>query len=133
MAQASPVITVNATTLTAQIGTSAQNTTQSSPVRPNTVSQDLHPGMFQISRVFVFVLYYMLQNEWFQKCLRGQGPDGDYDCAVSGAFEATGRQQCVGLPETEKLNFISRAEGMRVSATSDHEDVEALIVLYVKK
>ncbi|XP_031708912.1 uncharacterized protein LOC116386650 [Anarrhichthys ocellatus] len=36
----------------------------------------------------------------------GQGSEGKYDCDVTGAIEATGRQQWVGLPETEKLNFI---------------------------
>lgn len=39
----------------------------------------------------------------------GQGPEGKYDCGVTGAIEATGRQQWVGLPETEKLNFICQA------------------------
>ncbi|XP_035528047.1 uncharacterized protein LOC118335728 [Morone saxatilis] len=39
----------------------------------------------------------------------GQGSDGKYDCGVTGAIEATGRQQWVGLPETEKLNFICSA------------------------
>ncbi|XP_068592017.1 C-type mannose receptor 2-like isoform X2 [Cebidichthys violaceus] len=36
----------------------------------------------------------------------GQGSERKYDCDVTGAIEATGRQQWVGLPETEKLNFI---------------------------
>lgn len=36
----------------------------------------------------------------------GQGPEGKYDCGATGAIQATGGQQWVGLPETEKLNFI---------------------------
>lgn len=36
----------------------------------------------------------------------GQGSEGKYNCGFTGAIEATGRQQWVGLPETEKLNFI---------------------------
>ncbi|XP_034409061.1 C-type mannose receptor 2 isoform X2 [Cyclopterus lumpus] len=36
----------------------------------------------------------------------GQGSERKYDCGVTGAIEATGRQQWVGLPETEQLNFI---------------------------
>lgn len=36
----------------------------------------------------------------------GQGPEGKYDCGATGAIQATGGQQWVGLSETEKLNFI---------------------------
>lgn len=36
----------------------------------------------------------------------GQGSEGKYDCGFTGAIEATGGQQWVGLPETDKLNFI---------------------------
>lgn len=39
----------------------------------------------------------------------GQGPEGKYDCGYTGAIEATGRQQWVGLSGTEKLNFICSA------------------------
>lgn len=42
----------------------------------------------------------------YQDWAPGQGSEGTYGCGVSGAIEATGRQQWVGLPETEKLNFI---------------------------
>lgn len=42
----------------------------------------------------------------YQNWAPGQGSEGEYDCGVTGAIEATGRQQWVGLPETEKLNFI---------------------------
>ncbi|XP_042346277.1 macrophage mannose receptor 1 [Plectropomus leopardus] len=42
----------------------------------------------------------------YQNWALGQGPEGKYECGVTGAIEATGRQQWVGLPETEKLNFI---------------------------
>ncbi|MEQ2265252.1 hypothetical protein XENORESO_004438 [Xenotaenia resolanae] len=40
-----------------------------------------------------------------------EGPEGAYECGVSGAIEATGRQQWVGLPETKKLNFICQTCG----------------------
>ncbi|XP_022624195.1 C-type mannose receptor 2-like [Seriola dumerili] len=45
----------------------------------------------------------------YQNWAPGQGSEGKYDCGVTGAIEATGRQQWVGLPETEKLNFICYA------------------------
>ncbi|XP_040901237.1 macrophage mannose receptor 1 isoform X1 [Toxotes jaculatrix] len=45
----------------------------------------------------------------YQNWALGQGSEGKYDCGVTGAIEATGRQQWVGLPETEKLNFICYA------------------------
>ncbi|XP_010792843.1 C-type mannose receptor 2-like isoform X2 [Notothenia coriiceps] len=54
-------------------------------------------------------------NFWFwtnstTSCYRnwapGQGPKGRHDCGVTGAIDTTGRQQWVGLPETEQLNFI---------------------------
>ncbi len=47
----------------------------------------------------------------YQNWAPGQGSEGKYDCGVTGAIEATGRQQWVGLPETEKLNFICYACG----------------------
>ncbi|KAK5605965.1 hypothetical protein CRENBAI_002729 [Crenichthys baileyi] len=40
-----------------------------------------------------------------------EGPEGAYECGVSGAIEATGRQQWVGLPETKELNFICQTCG----------------------
>eukprot|EP00064_Thunnus_orientalis_P005924 superscaffoldBa00000597_g5938 len=45
----------------------------------------------------------------YQNWAPGQGSEVKYDCGVTGAIEATGRQQWVGLPETEKLNFICHA------------------------
>ncbi|XP_051813001.1 uncharacterized protein LOC127536489 [Acanthochromis polyacanthus] len=42
----------------------------------------------------------------YQNWVEGEGPDVEYECGVSGAIEATGRQQWVGLNETEELNFI---------------------------
>ncbi|XP_076593891.1 uncharacterized protein LOC143324954 isoform X2 [Chaetodon auriga] len=39
----------------------------------------------------------------------GEGSEGKYDCGVTGAIQATGGQQWVGLPETEKLNFLCYA------------------------
>ncbi|XP_053743415.1 uncharacterized protein LOC128771745 [Synchiropus splendidus] len=38
----------------------------------------------------------------------GHGSAADYGCGATGAMEATGGQQWVGLPETRKLNFICR-------------------------
>ncbi|XP_033983581.1 C-type mannose receptor 2 [Trematomus bernacchii] len=42
----------------------------------------------------------------YQNWAPGQGPTGRHDCGVTGAIDTTGRQQWVGLPETEQLNFI---------------------------
>lgn len=42
----------------------------------------------------------------YQNWAPGQGPKGRHDCGVTGAIDTTGRQQWVGLPETEQLNFI---------------------------
>uniref|UniRef100_A0A3P8T1N1 Si:dkey-83f18.11 n=1 Tax=Amphiprion percula TaxID=161767 RepID=A0A3P8T1N1_AMPPE len=42
----------------------------------------------------------------YQNWGEGEGPNVEYECGVSGAIEATGRQQWVGLNEAEKLNFI---------------------------
>lgn len=42
----------------------------------------------------------------YQNWEEGEGPSVEYECGVSGAIEATGRQQWVGLNEAEKLNFI---------------------------
>lgn len=67
------------------------------------------------SYVWLGLRYTVQFNFWFwirstsscyQNWLPGEGPQRDYGSAVSGAMEATGGQQWVGLPETEKLNFI---------------------------
>ncbi|XP_071324437.1 C-type mannose receptor 2-like isoform X2 [Trachinotus anak] len=67
------------------------------------------------SHVWLGLHYTCKFNFWFwtrsttgcyQNWAPGQGSEGKYDCGVTGAIEATGRQQWVGLPETEKLNFI---------------------------
>ncbi|KAI3360945.1 hypothetical protein L3Q82_013149, partial [Scortum barcoo] len=67
------------------------------------------------SHVWLSLRYTCEFNFWFwtssatgcyQNWAPGQGSEGEYDCGVSGAIQATGRQQWVGLPETEKLNFI---------------------------
>ncbi|XP_027141947.1 C-type mannose receptor 2 [Larimichthys crocea] len=42
----------------------------------------------------------------YQNWAPGEGAEGKYNCGVTGAIKTTGRQQWVGLPETEKLNFI---------------------------
>lgn len=67
------------------------------------------------SHVWLGLRYTCKFNFWFwirsvpgcyQNWAPGHGPDREYDCGASGAAEATGRQQWVGLPETEKLNFM---------------------------
>ncbi|XP_068614405.1 macrophage mannose receptor 1-like [Brachionichthys hirsutus] len=45
----------------------------------------------------------------YQNWARGEGSESETVCGVTGAIETTGRQQWVGLPETEKLNFICDA------------------------
>ncbi|XP_030012910.1 uncharacterized protein LOC115434916 [Sphaeramia orbicularis] len=47
----------------------------------------------------------------YQNWAPGQGSEGMYGCGTTGAIEATGGQQWVGLPQTEKLNFICFACG----------------------
>ncbi|CAJ1061690.1 macrophage mannose receptor 1 [Xyrichtys novacula] len=42
----------------------------------------------------------------YQNWAPGQGSEVKYDCDVTGAVEATGGHQWVGLSQTEKLNFI---------------------------
>ncbi|XP_034554145.1 macrophage mannose receptor 1 [Notolabrus celidotus] len=46
------------------------------------------------------------RNGCYQNWAPGQGSDGKYDCDTTGAIEATGGQQWVGLSQTQKLNFI---------------------------
>ncbi|CAI5662630.1 unnamed protein product [Oreochromis niloticus] len=55
---------------------------------------------------FKFWFWIRSTSSCYQNWLPGEGPQRDYGSAVSGAMEATGGQQWVGLPETEKLNFI---------------------------
>ncbi|XP_034466760.1 macrophage mannose receptor 1 isoform X2 [Hippoglossus hippoglossus] len=68
--------------------------------------------------VWLGLRYTCKLNFWFwtrstsacyQNWAPRQGPERTYDCGVTGAIEATGRQQWVGLPETESLNFICSA------------------------
>lgn len=42
----------------------------------------------------------------YQNWAPGQGSEREYDCDTTGAIEATGGQQWVGLSQTEELNFI---------------------------
>ncbi|XP_074539361.1 uncharacterized protein LOC141800597 [Halichoeres trimaculatus] len=42
----------------------------------------------------------------YQNWAPGQGLERKYDCDTTGAIEATGGQQWVGLSQTEELNFI---------------------------
>ncbi|XP_047455687.1 uncharacterized protein LOC125016945 [Mugil cephalus] len=58
---------------------------------------------------FKYWFWTKFTSSCYQNWLDGHGPEREYDCGVSGAVEATGRQQWVGLPETEKLNFICSA------------------------
>ncbi|XP_017282008.1 macrophage mannose receptor 1 isoform X2 [Kryptolebias marmoratus] len=48
----------------------------------------------------------------YQNWVRGEGPDKVYECddgGFSGAINATGGQQWIGLRETKKLNFVCNA------------------------
>ncbi|XP_072316770.1 macrophage mannose receptor 1-like [Eucyclogobius newberryi] len=45
----------------------------------------------------------------YQNWAPQQGHEGTYSCGVTGAIQATGRQQWVGLPQSEKLNFLCYA------------------------
>ncbi|XP_040022368.2 uncharacterized protein LOC120811201 [Gasterosteus aculeatus] len=58
---------------------------------------------------FNFWFWTKSTSACYQNWAPGQGPEGTYACDVTGAVQATGRQQWVGLPETEKLNFICYA------------------------
>ncbi|KAM9852463.1 uncharacterized protein ACBR49_005531 [Aulostomus maculatus] len=67
------------------------------------------------SYVWLSLRYTCKFNFWFwansatscyQNWASGQGPGVKYGCGVTGAIETTGGQQWVGLPETERLNFI---------------------------
>lgn len=67
------------------------------------------------THVWIGLRYTCQFNFWFwtssapscyQNWAPGQGPQGDYDCRVTGAVETTGGQQWVGLPDRERLNFI---------------------------
>ncbi|XP_019948148.1 macrophage mannose receptor 1-like isoform X2 [Paralichthys olivaceus] len=55
---------------------------------------------------FNFWFWTRSTSACYQNWAPGQGPERAYDCGVTGAIKATGRQQWVGLPETERLNFI---------------------------
>uniref|UniRef100_A0A8C6SEF0 Si:dkey-28d5.1 n=1 Tax=Neogobius melanostomus TaxID=47308 RepID=A0A8C6SEF0_9GOBI len=68
--------------------------------------------------VWIGLKYICSSNIWFwtksssgcyQNWAPQQGSERNYTCGVTGAIEATGRQQWVGLPQTEKLNFICYA------------------------
>ncbi|XP_037639958.1 C-type mannose receptor 2 [Sebastes umbrosus] len=145
-------------TLTTLMEISAQNTTQSSTLKPienifptgNLIliqenmtwieamdyCREHHIDLVQITtkdiqgkvaemannatspHVWLGLRYTCKFNFWFwtksttgcyQNWAPGQGSEGKYDCGATGAIEATGRQQWVGLPETEQLNFICYA------------------------
>uniref|UniRef100_UPI0037E9152B macrophage mannose receptor 1-like n=1 Tax=Semicossyphus pulcher TaxID=241346 RepID=UPI0037E9152B len=55
---------------------------------------------------FNFWFWISSSTGCYQNWAPGQGAEGKYPCDATGAVEATGGQQWVGLPETEKLNFI---------------------------
>ncbi|XP_063735537.1 C-type mannose receptor 2 [Eleginops maclovinus] len=55
---------------------------------------------------FNFWFWTKSTKSCYQNWAPGQGPKGKYDCGDTGAIDATGRQQWVGLPETEQLNFL---------------------------
>ncbi|KAJ0066096.1 hypothetical protein NL108_001339, partial [Boleophthalmus pectinirostris] len=65
--------------------------------------------------VWIGLKYTCRSKNWFwirsssgcyQNWAPQQGYEGNYSCGATGAIQATGRQQWVGLPQTEKLNFI---------------------------
>uniref|UniRef100_A0A8D2ZDF9 C-type lectin domain-containing protein n=1 Tax=Scophthalmus maximus TaxID=52904 RepID=A0A8D2ZDF9_SCOMX len=58
---------------------------------------------------FNFWFWTKSNSGCYQNWAPGQGSERTYDCGVTGAIEATGRQQWVGMPNTEKLNFICTA------------------------
>lgn len=55
---------------------------------------------------FKFWFWTKTTSGCYKNWVEGEGSDVEYECGVSGAIEATGRQQWVGLNETEKLNFM---------------------------
>lgn len=68
--------------------------------------------------VWIGLKYICRYNIWFwiksasgcyQNWAPQQGNERNYSCGVTGAVEATGRQQWVGLAQSEKLNFICMA------------------------
>ncbi|XP_061574302.1 uncharacterized protein LOC133440967 isoform X2 [Cololabis saira] len=157
------VVTDRVSTSATQMGTSAQNHTQSLTPMTTTSSHSLHPEnliLIQENMTWIEAMSYCRQhyidlvhittkeiqetvnekvkkassthvwlglrytctfNFWFwsgqaSRCyhnnwMAGQGPEGVHECGTGGAIEATGRQQWVGLPETEELNFICSACG----------------------
>lgn len=81
---------------------------------------------------FNFWFWTKSNSGCYQNWAPGQGSERTYDCGVTGAIEATGRQQWVGMPNTEKLNFICTAcvgWVWRESDTSDAKDAAVLILL----
>uniref|UniRef100_A0A3Q3AZR5 Macrophage mannose receptor 1-like n=1 Tax=Kryptolebias marmoratus TaxID=37003 RepID=A0A3Q3AZR5_KRYMA len=56
----------------------------------------------------------------YQNWVRGEGPDKVYECddgGFSGAINATGGQQWIGLRETKKLNFVCNTQSVRCERT----------------
>ncbi|KAM4581475.1 C-type mannose receptor 2-like isoform 2-T2 [Odontesthes bonariensis] len=58
---------------------------------------------------FKFWFWIQSTSSCYQNWAPGHGPEGVNECGVSGAIEATGGQQWVGLLEREELNFICNA------------------------
>ncbi|XP_057690716.1 macrophage mannose receptor 1 isoform X2 [Corythoichthys intestinalis] len=47
----------------------------------------------------------------YQNWVPGHGPqEGPYECGITGAMVSTGGQQWVGLPETQRFNFICQED-----------------------
>ncbi|XP_028326668.1 nucleoporin nsp1-like isoform X2 [Gouania willdenowi] len=55
---------------------------------------------------FEFWFWTSSSSGCYQSWASGHGSEWEYECGVSGAVEATGRHQWVGLPQGNKLNFI---------------------------
>lgn len=55
---------------------------------------------------FKFWFWVNSASGCYENWAPGHGSEADYGCGFTGAVEATGGQQWVGLQETERLNFI---------------------------
>lgn len=58
---------------------------------------------------FKFWFWASAAPSCYQNWSPGHGPQVDYGCGVTGAVQATGGQQWVGLADGRRLNFICSA------------------------
>ncbi|XP_061801423.1 C-type mannose receptor 2-like [Nerophis lumbriciformis] len=71
----------------------------------NATSSHVWPGL-RYTCNFYFWFWTGSAVDCYQNWAPGQGSEGANGCGVTGAMEATGGQQWVGLVETRQLNFI---------------------------